>query len=75
LLFLYIMKQATNSAVRFSTYTFLTEEYDSRFLHPTSNYSNSASPTSSSPSRPSGITFFLGALSGVVTVYASQPFE
>ena len=64
------MKQATNSAVRFSTYTFLTEEYDSRFLHPAST-----PLTTASPSRPSGITFFLGALSGVVTVYASQPFE
>lgn len=57
-----ILKQGTNSAVRFSTYTFLTEQYDHlRGIQPSQ--------------RSSGVTFGLGAISGVVTVYASQPFE
>ncbi|KAJ9090790.1 hypothetical protein QFC20_007817 [Naganishia adeliensis] len=57
-----ILKQGTNSAVRFSTYTFSTEQYDHlRKIEPSQ--------------RSSWVTFGLGALSGIVTVYASQPFE
>lgn len=56
-----MMRQGANSAVRFTTYTTLKQ-----FVQGT---------TRPGQPLPSGITFGIGALAGLVTVCVTQPLE
>jgi solute carrier family 25 citrate transporter 1 len=58
---LQMMRQGANSAVRFTTYTTLKQ-----FVHGT---------TRPGWQLPPGITFGIGAVAGLVTVYVTQPLE
>ena len=55
------LKQATTSAVRMGSYNFLKEALTT--YSPTTNQKNPA------------VTFATGSVAGVITVYASQPFD
>lgn len=55
------MRQGANSAVRFTTYTTLKQ-----FVQSTARPGQQL---------PSGITFAIGAIAGLVTVYVTQPLE
>ena len=55
------MRQGANSAVRFTTYTTLKQ-----FVQSTARPGQQL---------PSGITFGIGAIAGLVTVYVTQPLE
>ncbi|KAH0834146.1 mitochondrial carrier domain-containing protein [Lanmaoa asiatica] len=60
-LFPVMMRQGANSAVRFTTYTTLKQ-----FVQSTARPGQQL---------PSGITFAIGAIAGLVTVYVTQPLE
>ncbi|KAH7882710.1 mitochondrial carrier domain-containing protein [Phlebopus sp. FC_14] len=60
-LFPVVMRQGANSAVRFTTYTTLKQ-----FVQGT---------TRPGQQLPSGITFGIGAIAGLVTVYVTQPLD
>lgn len=55
------MRQGANSAVRFTTYTTLKQ-----FVQSTARPGQQL---------PTGITFAIGAIAGLVTVYVTQPLE
>ncbi|KAK5732386.1 hypothetical protein LTR17_010562 [Elasticomyces elasticus] len=57
-----VCKQGTNSLVRFATFGAIKDELNAR-------------PSTKSALGATGITFAAGAASGVVTVYASMPFD
>lgn len=56
-----MMRQGANSAVRFTTYTTLKQ-----FVQSTARPGQQL---------PTGITFAIGAIAGLVTVYVTQPLE
>jgi solute carrier family 25 (mitochondrial citrate transporter), member 1 len=56
-----MMRQGANSAVRFTTYTTLKQSVQSR--------------TRTGQTLPSSVTFAMGAISGLVTVYTTMPLE
>lgn len=56
-----MMRQGANSAVRFTTYTTLKQFIQSR--------------THAGQTLPSGVTFGIGAIAGLVTVYTTMPLE
>jgi solute carrier family 25 citrate transporter 1 len=56
-----MMRQGANSAVRFTTYTTLKQFVQSR--------------THAGQTLPSGVTFGIGAIAGLVTVYTTMPLE
>jgi solute carrier family 25 (mitochondrial citrate transporter), member 1 len=56
-----MMRQGANSAVRFTTYTTLKQFVQSR--------------TRAGQTLPSGVTFGMGAIAGLVTVYTTMPLE
>jgi solute carrier family 25 (mitochondrial citrate transporter), member 1 len=56
-----MMRQGANSAVRFTTYTTLKQFVQSR--------------TRAGQTLPSSVTFGIGAIAGLVTVYTTMPFE
>jgi solute carrier family 25 (mitochondrial citrate transporter), member 1 len=56
-----MMRQGANSAVRFTTYTTLKQSVQSR--------------TRTGQALPSSVTFGMGAIAGLVTVYTTMPFE
>jgi solute carrier family 25 citrate transporter 1 len=55
------MRQGANSAVRFTTYTTLKQFVQSR--------------TRTGQTLPSSVTFGMGAIAGLVTVYTTMPLE
>ena len=55
------MRQGANSAVRFTTYTTLKQSVQSR--------------TRAGQTLPGSVTFAMGAIAGLVTVYTTMPFE
>jgi solute carrier family 25 citrate transporter 1 len=55
------MRQGANSAVRFTTYTTLKQSVQSR--------------TRTGQALPSSVTFAIGAIAGLVTVYTTMPLE
>lgn len=55
------MRQGANSAVRFTTYTTLKQFVQSR--------------TRAGQALPSSVTFGIGAIAGLVTVYTTMPLE
>lgn len=61
-LFPVMMRQGANSAVRFTTYTTLKQYVQSTSTRPGQNL-------------PSTITFGIGAVAGLVTVYTTMPLE
>jgi solute carrier family 25 citrate transporter 1 len=56
-----MMRQGANSAVRFTTYTTLKQFVQGN--------------TRPGQTLPSSITFAIGGMAGLVTVYATMPFE
>ena len=56
-----MMRQGANSAVRFTTYTTLKQSVQSR--------------TRTGQALPSSVTFAIGAIAGLVTVYTTMPLE
>jgi len=60
-LFPVVMRQGANSAVRFTTYTTLKQSVQSR--------------TRTGQALPSSVTFAIGAIAGLVTVYTTMPFD
>ena len=56
-----MMRQGANSAVRFTTYTTLKQSVQSR--------------TRAGQTLPGSVTFAMGAIAGLVTVYTTMPFE
>jgi solute carrier family 25 citrate transporter 1 len=56
-----MMRQGANSAVRFTTYTTLKQSVQSR--------------TRAGQTLPSSVTFGIGAVAGLVTVYTTMPLE
>jgi solute carrier family 25 citrate transporter 1 len=56
-----MMRQGANSAIRFTTYTTLKQFVQSR--------------TRSGQSLPASVTFGMGAIAGLVTVYTTMPLE
>ena len=56
-----MMRQGANSAIRFTTYTTLKQFVQSR--------------TRSGQSLPASVTFGIGAIAGLVTVYTTMPLE
>jgi len=60
-LFPVMMRQGANSAVRFTTYTTLKQSVQSR--------------TRTGQALPSSVTFAIGAIAGLVTVYTTMPFD
>lgn len=56
-----MMRQGANSAIRFTTYTTLKQFVQSR--------------TRSGQTLPSSVTFGMGAIAGLVTVYTTMPLE
>ena len=56
-----MMRQGANSAVRFTTYTTLKQFVQSR--------------TRAGQTLPSSVTFGIGAIAGLVTVYTTMPLE
>jgi len=57
-----IMKQGANSAVRFTSYSFLRDVAVDHLRPPSGNLTSST-------------TFLIGAMAGVVTVYSTMPFD
>jgi solute carrier family 25 (mitochondrial citrate transporter), member 1 len=55
------MRQGANSAVRFTTYTTLKQSVQSR--------------TRTGQTLPTSVTFGMGAVAGLVTVYTTMPLE
>jgi hypothetical protein len=55
------MRQGANSAVRFTTYTTLKQSVQSR--------------TRTGQTLPGSVTFAMGAIAGLVTVYTTMPLE
>jgi len=55
------MRQGANSAVRFTTYTTLKQSVQSR--------------TRTGQTLPASVTFAMGAIAGLVTVYTTMPLE
>ena len=58
---LQMMRQGANSAVRFTTYTTLKQAVQTR--------------TRPGQTLPSSVTFGIGAIAGIVTVYTTMPLE
>jgi solute carrier family 25 citrate transporter 1 len=56
-----MMRQGANSAVRFTTYTTLKQSVQSR--------------TRAGQTLPGSVTFAMGAIAGLVTVYTTMPLE
>ena len=56
-----MMRQGANSAVRFTTYTTLKQSVQSR--------------TRAGQTLPASVTFAIGAIAGLVTVYTTMPLE
>ena len=56
-----MMRQGANSAIRFTTYATLKQFVQSR--------------TRSGQTLPSSVTFGMGAIAGLVTVYTTMPLE
>jgi len=56
-----MMRQGANSAIRFTTYTTLKQFVQSR--------------TRTGQTLPSSVTFGIGAIAGLVTVYTTMPLE
>jgi solute carrier family 25 (mitochondrial citrate transporter), member 1 len=56
-----MMRQGANSAVRFTTYTTLKQAVQSR--------------TRPGQTLPTSVTFGIGAIAGLVTVYTTMPLE
>ena len=56
-----MMRQGANSAIRFTTYTTLKQFVQSR--------------TRSGQTLPSSVTFGMGAIAGLITVYTTMPLE
>jgi solute carrier family 25 (mitochondrial citrate transporter), member 1 len=56
-----MMRQGANSAVRFTTYTTLKQFVQSR--------------TRAGQTLPGSVTFGMGAIAGLVTVYTTMPLE
>ena len=56
-----MMRQGANSAVRFTTYTTLKQSVQSR--------------TRTGQTLPGSVTFAMGAIAGLVTVYTTMPLE
>jgi len=56
-----MMRQGGNSAIRFTTYTTLKQTVQSR--------------TRKGQALPSSVTFGIGAIAGLVTVYTTMPLE
>jgi hypothetical protein len=55
------MRQGANSAIRFTTYTTLKQSVQSR--------------TRAGQTLPGSVTFAIGAIAGLVTVYTTMPLE
>lgn len=58
-----MMRQGANSAVRFTTYTTLKQSVQSR------------TRAGAGQTLPSSVTFGIGAVAGLVTVYTTMPLE